>query len=130
MKVYIQPIIVFLLLFSNIIIADCSFENEKYEYTISNAKMDAESSFKKDEVKFIGVANGIGPSRPGFELIKMTKCIMLDTKWKLLWVGGDSKTCKDHKDLENKAIKYAKLFNQTMIKLAKSSESYECAGEL
>ncbi|MBB1396938.1 MULTISPECIES: hypothetical protein [Alteromonadales] len=121
----------FIIMFSDFVIADdCSFANVSNEYVIENAEIDAKYSFESKGVSFIAVANGFGPTRPGFEHINMSACLMIKTKWDILWVGADSGVCPQQKKLELHAISYSRLFNEKMIQLAKLSKKYDCATEL
>lgn len=81
-------------------------------------------------MSFIAVANGLGPARPGFEHIQMTACIILKTRWDVLWFGADSGNCSVQIELEKHAIAYSRIFNEEMLELAKHSKNYNCANDL
>ncbi|MEZ9821982.1 hypothetical protein AB4238_15380 [Shewanella sp. 10N.286.45.A1] len=130
-----RKFILVLIVWSNIASADdCRFESEQARYDVSNASKDAELTFDKSGVSFISVANGIAPTRPAFDDIEMTVCVVLETKWETLWetlwVGVDSSVCGPSSDLITKAFSYAEVFNKRMLNLAATSESYKCADEL
>ena len=87
-------------------LADCSFESQKDNYKPEVAASLAEKAFKENNVYFIAVADGIAPSRPGFD-ISFTSCIFKNTKWEMLWVGADSQYCVNHEALRAQAKSYA-----------------------
>lgn len=74
---------------------DCSIAQIHDQYDPEQAMLDAQAAAKDGQFRFIGVADGIGPSRPGFEGVQLTKCLMLDAEWEMLWVGADSTFCKN-----------------------------------
>ena len=119
-----------LILFASTVSADCSFENQRELYRPELAEQDAAVSFNKNNVRFIAVANGFAPTRAGFENINLTRCLILDTSWTMLWVGGDSNRCKDHSELNEQALNYASRFNNKMLELASKSDSYLCKADL
>lgn len=106
--------------------SECSFENDVKTYQVSLAKQDAAKSYAQIGVNFIAVANGLAPSRPGFENIRLSKCLLLDTQWKIFWVGADTEVCEDHDGLTAHASHYALNFNKQMLKLAQLSNEYQC----
>ncbi|WP_050801210.1 hypothetical protein [Rheinheimera sp. A13L] len=108
--------------------ADCSFESQKDKYRPEFAASLAEKAFKENNVYFIAVADGIGPSRPGFD-IPFTSCMFKNTKWKMLWVGADSQYCVNDEALRARAKSYAQLFNKSMVQLA-SAQLREMCPEL
>ncbi|KTD98218.1 hypothetical protein [Pseudoalteromonas sp. H71] len=121
----------FISLFSPLVLAsDCSFEHLRNDFVIKRAGADAKQSFKAKGFSFIAVANGLAPARPGFEHIHMSACIILKTKWDVLWVGSDTSNCSAYIELEEHAIAYSRVFNEKMIGLAKLSEKYICANDL
>jgi len=60
----------------------------------------------------------------------MSACIILKTKWDVLWVGSDTSNCSAYIELEEHAIAYSRVYNEKMIGLAKLSEKYNCANDL
>ncbi|MGE4262590.1 hypothetical protein [Shewanella sp.] len=76
-------ILTLLFLVSGKTLADCSFESKKDNYKPEVAASLAERAFKENNVYFIAVAEGIGPSRPGFD-IPFTSCVFKNTKWERL----------------------------------------------
>ncbi|GMM86733.1 hypothetical protein [Pseudoalteromonas sp. MTN2-4] len=110
--------------------ANCDFEVKMKHYDPKLAEQHALEEFKQNRVHFFAVANGFGPSRPGFEKIQISKCLVLDTHWKVLWVGADSEFCNNHKALELQALDYSTKFNKKMLSLASDSKSYQCGKEL
>ncbi|WP_444894710.1 hypothetical protein ACJJIE_11565 [Microbulbifer sp. TRSA001] len=88
----------------------------------------AEQAFKENNIYFIAVADGIDPSRPGFD-IPFTSCIFKNTKWEMLWVGADSQYCVNREDIRTQAKSYALNFNKTMVQLA-SKHLHEMCPEL
>ena len=124
-------VILFLFLFSPLVFADdCSFEHLRNDFITESAEIDAKQSFETKGVYFIAVANGLGPARPGFEHIQMTACIILKTRWDVLWVGADNGNCSAQIELEKHAIAYSRIFNEEMLELAKHSKNYNCANDL
>jgi hypothetical protein len=124
-------VILFLFLFSPLVFADdCSFEHLRNDFITESAEIDAKQSFETKGVSFIAVANGLGPARPGFEHIQMTACIILKTRWDVLWVGADSGNCSAQIELEKQAIAYSRIFNVEMLELTKHSKNYICAKDL
>ena len=109
---------------------DCSFSDIQESFSPSEAKAHAQSAFHDGDPKFYGVADGVGPSRPGFQDIGLTRCLMLDAKWEMLWVGADSTACEDGAALRRKAIEYAELFNMEMLNLLSKDASFICASDL
>ena len=129
MKIVI--LFIFLFLFSPLVFADdCSFEHLLNDFITESAEIDAKQSFEAKGVSFIAVANGLGPARPGFEHIQMTACIILKTRWDVLWVGADNGICSAQIELEKHAIAYSRIFNEEMLELAKHSKTYNCANDL
>jgi len=129
MKIVI--LFIFLFLFSPLVFADdCSFEHLRNDFITESAEIDAKQSFEAKGVSFIAVANGLGPARPGFEHIQMTACIILKTRWDVLWVGADNGNCSAQIELEKHAIAYSRIFNEEMLELAKHSKTYNCANDL
>ncbi|ESP94634.1 hypothetical protein [Pseudoalteromonas luteoviolacea] len=121
------PSVLFILTFSNLAFAiDCSFEKYQKSYSVESAKSDATASYERDGVMFIAVANGFVPERPGFGHIVLSKCLILDTKWKTLWVGADSSGCTNKHQMVEQAVDYALRFNQQMLKHASTSNVYKC----
>ncbi|MBQ4834894.1 hypothetical protein [Pseudoalteromonas luteoviolacea] len=119
--------VLFILTFSNFAFAlDCSFEKHQKNYNVESAKSDATASYERDGVMFIAVATGFVPERPGFARIALSKCLILDTKWKTLWVGADSSICTNHPQMVEQAVDYALRFNQQMLKHASTSTVYKC----
>ncbi|MGO2127548.1 MAG: hypothetical protein ACTH4U_02325 [Pseudoalteromonas prydzensis] len=110
-------ILTLLCLVSGKALADCSFESQKDNYKPEVAASLAEKVFKENNVYFIAVADGVAPSRPGFD-ISFTSCIFKNTKWEMLWVGADSQYCVNHEALRAQAKSYAQNFNKTMVQLA------------
>ncbi|WP_444917235.1 hypothetical protein ACJJI5_12055 [Microbulbifer sp. EKSA008] len=108
-------------------LSDCSFESKKDSYKPETAAILAEKAFKEDNVYFIVVADGIGPSRPGFD-IPFTSCVFKNTKWEILWVGADSQYCVNHEDLIAQARSFAQNFNKSMVQLASSQLREMCPG--
>ncbi|MCF2857795.1 hypothetical protein L1286_09955 [Pseudoalteromonas sp. SMS1] len=102
--------------------SDC----DKTVYDASRARLDAQQQYKHQGVAFIAVANGIGPARPALEHITLTKCIILDTPWQIIWVGADSSICPNHTKLEASALQYAREYNEHMLSLAQTSPDYSC----
>jgi len=124
-------VILFIFLFSPLVFADdCSFEHLRNDFITESAVIDAKQSFETKGVSFIAVANGLGPARPGFEHIQMTACIILKTRWDVLWVGADSGNCSAQIELEKQAIAYSRIFNVEMLELTKHSKKYICANDL
>lgn len=109
-------------------LSDCSFESQKEDYKPEAAADMAEKAFKEKNIYFISIADGFGPSRPGFE-IPITSCIFKNTKWLTLWVGADSQYCLNHEVLSEKAKSYAENFNKSMLELA-SGSLYEMCPDL
>ena len=123
-------VILFIFLFSPSVFADdCSFEHIRNDFITESAEIDAKQSFETKGVSFIAVANGLGPARPGFEHIQMTACIILKTRWDVLWVGADSGNCSAQIELEKHAIAYSRIFNEEMLELTKHSKNYNCAND-
>ena len=117
-------VILFIFLFSSLVFADdCSFEHLRNDFITESAEIDAKQSFETKGVSFIAVANGLGPARPGFEHIQMTACIILKTRWDVLWVSADSGNCSAQIELEKHAIAYSRIFNEEMLELAKHSKN-------
>jgi len=130
-KDLMKIVILFIFLFSSLIFADdCSFEHLRNDFITESAEIDAKQSFETKGVSFIAVANGLGPARPGFEHIQMTACIILKTRWDVLWLGADSGNCSAQIELEKQAIAYSRIFNEEMLELAKHSKNYNCANDL
>jgi hypothetical protein len=127
MKIVILFIFLF---FPSVFADDCSFEHLRNDFITESAEIVAKQSFETKGVSFIAVANGLGPARPGFEHIKMTACIILKTRWDVLWVGADSGNCSAQIELEKHAIAYSRIFNEEMLELAKHSKNYNCANDL
>jgi len=124
-------VVLFIILFSDFVLADdCSFAQIRNDFIIESAEIDAKYSFEAKGVSFIAVANGLIPARPAFEHINMSACLIVKTKWDVLWVGADSSICPAQKELELHAISYSRVFNEKMIQLAKLSKKYDCATEL
>ncbi|WP_226705232.1 hypothetical protein [Microbulbifer elongatus] len=121
-------ILALLCLVSGKALSDCSFEAKKDSYKPEVAANLAEKAFKENNIYFIAVADGIGPSRPGFE-IPFTSCIFKNTKWEMLWVGADSQYCASHETLRAQAKNYAQNFNKTMVQLA-TMQLHEMCPEL
>ena len=109
---------------------DCSFADGHEQFDPDQAEADAHASADDGDFKFFGVADGIGPSRPGFEGVQLTKCLIADAKWEMLWVGADASTCEDSEILMQKATRYAKLFNTEMLKLVAENPSFVCSDDL
>ena len=109
---------------------ECSFESVVKEFDPDDAERDADESYTRGEFFFYGVADGIGPSRPGFDDVVLTKCLLADSEWKMLWVGGDSASCEGGAALTQRATRYAKLFNRKMIQLLKSEPKFACPIDL
>lgn len=129
-SIIMKKILVLVLLFlvSSKTFADCSFKSKMDSYKPENAATLAEKAFQVNNIYFIAVADGVGPSRPGFD-IPLTSCIYKNTKWDMLWVGADSQYCASHEALIARAKRYAQNFNKTMVRLA-SSKLHELCPEL
>ena len=121
---------VLLFLVSFVASANCDFEVKKKNYDPKLAEQHALEEFKQNKIYFFAVANGFGPSRPGFEKTQISKCLFLYTHWEVLWVGADSDLCNNHKALELQALDYSTKFNKKMLTLASESKSYQCSKEL
>ncbi|KZN54254.1 hypothetical protein N474_18050 [Pseudoalteromonas luteoviolacea CPMOR-2] len=102
--------------------ADC----DSTLYDVSQAADTAKLYYTQQGVGFIAVADGIGPTRPAFEQITMSKCLVLETPWQMIWVGADSQSCPNQAKLEAKALDYARKFNQKMLKLARNDANFKC----
>ena len=109
---------------------ECAFESVQADFDPDLAESDAEKAYGDEKRFFYGVATGIGPTRPGFERVPLTKCLTLDTEWKMLWVGSDSTSCKDGAALSEKATEYSKIFNTKMIQLLKEDANFGCVTDL
>ena len=127
MKIVILFIFLF---FPSVFADDCSFEHLRNDFITESAEIVAKQSFETKGVSFIAIANGLVPARPGFEHIQMTACIILKTRWDVLWVGADSGNCSAQIELEKQAIAYSRIFNEEMLELAKHSKNYNCANDL
>ncbi|MCL1049924.1 hypothetical protein L2755_09855 [Shewanella abyssi] len=130
-KATMKCFLIWILVFSSTVMADdCSFEQVSDNYRVENAASDASNVYKSGTLYFIGVANSFAPTRPGFEHLDLTACLVLKTEWKTLWVGADSGSCVNQLALERLAIQYARVFNEALIEHAKSSANYECVADL
>ncbi|WP_353410155.1 hypothetical protein [Arenicella sp. 4NH20-0111] len=125
-------VVAFILLFSSSARSSCDFEFVIDQFKVENAKSDAKNSFKPNgKNKAYGVANGIGPERPGIDSLvidtNMLICYMDAFEWELLWVGGDVLgTCNDRKSTESHALAYAKAYNEELIRLLKANNQDVC----
>ena len=123
-------LLAFIFWFSSASGNDCSFEDKHDQYDPERAVTDAETAAEEGQFRFIGVADGMVPSRPGFEGLPMSRCLMLEVQWEMLWVGADSTSCKNGNYLKRKATEYAKLFNTAMLALAAADPSFRCATDV
>ncbi|WP_298770782.1 hypothetical protein [uncultured Shewanella sp.] len=104
----------------------CSFAPAINKLEPKEAAKHAQRDYDQNDIYFYSVADGFAPSRPGFEF-EFSRCVIFDSKWKSIDVGGDAIVCKEHSSLSQKANQYVALFNREMTRLVrKDPKSYPC----
>jgi len=112
----------------------CSFAGDHGDYHVSEASIDASNEFEDGSYHLIKVADGIGPSTPGLEMLESmntneVRCLGVELqngKEVMLWVGADHEFCKERAELSEKATSYASSFNRVMLEKMILNKLNEC----
>lgn len=113
----------------------CSFVKEHDKYNVEDAYLDASRSFSTSDLYLIELADGIGPSTLGTELLKtlsddQVRCLGMKLeadKEVILWLGADYELCKERTELTKKGESYATVFNRTMLAKMIDERMHECS---
>jgi len=112
----------------------CSFANAHDNYETYEASSDALNEFSVGNFHLIRVADGIGPSSPGLDMLETLStndvlCLrksLQTEKEVILWVGADYEFCKERNRLSEKATSYAGSFNKSMLTLMIKKGLHNC----
>lgn len=126
MKQTITIILLIIIPFSfKVFASDCEFM-EEIDDLLKASPVVAVKNDKFGKNTFLSVADGIGPSRPGFSSGEELGCAMKNYSFHMIWAGADDYRCEGQGKKASQANKYAEEYNIYLKQKLTENESFKC----